>query len=96
MVGPGALTAGDFNPAVEPGPALNKARAGQSVPLKWSLAGNQGLAAMADGYPASQAINCDTHESGSDLEMLQQSVKMHQDQEGGNDETAYLSVDHNA
>ena len=57
-----------FYPPVEPEPSLNDAKAGQSVPLTFSLAGDQGLGVIAAGYPASQAVTCDTHQPTGDLE----------------------------
>ena len=34
-------------------------KAGQSVPVKFSLGGDRGLAIFASGYPASSAMACD-------------------------------------
>lgn len=59
---------GGFYPPVKPAPALNNARAGQTIPLKFSLAGDHGLAVIAVGYPASQEINCRTHQQVGELE----------------------------
>jgi len=59
-----------FYPPVEPAPALNPAKAGKAIPLKFSLAGDQGLAVIASGYPASQAISCDTLEPAGSLEAI--------------------------
>jgi hypothetical protein len=41
-------------------PALNNVNAGSSVPIKFSLSGFYGLNLFAQGYPASQAMNCIT------------------------------------
>lgn len=41
-------------------PTLNQAKAGSAIPVKFSLAGNQGLSIFMAGYPASQKINCDS------------------------------------
>lgn len=41
-------------------PGFNRAKAGQSIPMKFRLGGNQGLAVLASGYPASRPISCDT------------------------------------
>jgi hypothetical protein len=41
-------------------PTLNAAKAGSAIPTKFSLAGNQGMTIMADGYPKSQVISCDS------------------------------------
>ncbi|HEX8149554.1 MAG TPA: PxKF domain-containing protein [Pyrinomonadaceae bacterium] len=48
---------GFFSPVSNP-PALNEVKAGQGVPIKFSLGGNQGLNIFADGYPASQQVGC--------------------------------------
>jgi hypothetical protein len=39
-------------------PYLNIVAAGSTVPIKFSLGGNQGLSIFAAGSPSSQAINC--------------------------------------
>ncbi len=39
-------------------PALNSVKGGSSVPVKFSLGGNQGLDVFAAGYPRSQVIAC--------------------------------------
>src|SRR5919109_1657263 len=41
-------------------PTLNVVKAGSAVPTKFSLGGNQGMSIMADGYPKSQVIACDS------------------------------------
>jgi hypothetical protein len=38
--------------------ALNQANAGRSIPVKFNLAGNQGLGIMAAGSPYSQQVTC--------------------------------------
>jgi hypothetical protein len=49
---------GFFQP-VDNTPALNVVKAGSSVPVKFSLSGDQGLDIFFDGYPQSQQIACD-------------------------------------
>ena len=39
-------------------PTLNQVNAGRSVPVKFNLAGNQGLSIMAAGSPYSQQVTC--------------------------------------
>ena len=39
-------------------PTLNVVKAGSAVPVKFSLAGYQGLAIMMAGYPISTGISC--------------------------------------
>ncbi|HEX8282295.1 MAG TPA: PxKF domain-containing protein [Pyrinomonadaceae bacterium] len=48
---------GFFSPVSNP-PALNEVKAGQGIPIKFSLGGNQGLNIFAAGYPASQQVGC--------------------------------------
>ncbi len=51
--------AGFFNP-VDNLPAWNSAKAGSTVPVKFSLGGNKSLNIFAEGYPQSVQIVCDT------------------------------------
>jgi hypothetical protein len=51
---------GFFSPI---GDGTNHANAGSTVPVKFSLGGNFGLAILAAGYPASQRISCTTGEA---------------------------------
>ena len=51
---------GGFYPPLAAAPALNPAVNGRSIPLKFSLAGNQGLDVLAAGYPTSQQVDCAT------------------------------------
>ena len=56
-----------FYPPVAPAPAWNAAKAGSAVPLKFSLEGSEGLG-MAPGYPASQAVTCDSRTPAGTLQ----------------------------
>lgn len=58
---------GFFQP-VDNLPFLNVANAGSSIPVKFSLSGDQGLGILAAGYPASGPIPCDANEPGVDIE----------------------------
>ncbi len=49
-------------------PTLNVVNAGRSIPVKFSLSGNQGLNIFAADYPASQPITCDTGAALDDIE----------------------------
>jgi len=49
-----------FFPPIDNLPALNSAKAGSGVAVKFSLAGAYGLDVIADGYPRSQTIDCTT------------------------------------
>jgi hypothetical protein len=51
--------AGFFAPVNNP-PVFNQVNAGRTVPIKFSLGGNQGLAILAAGFPQSRRIQCDT------------------------------------
>jgi hypothetical protein len=48
-------------------PALNVVKAGQPVPLKFALGGNQGLNILASGSPTAQLIACDNGAAVNDL-----------------------------
>jgi hypothetical protein len=50
---------GFFDPVKNP-PVMNEMNAGRSVPIKFSLGGNQGLAIFAAGFPRSRQIQCST------------------------------------
>lgn len=62
--------AGFFQP-IENLPTFNLVKAGQGVPVKFSLDGDQGLNIFAAGYPTSQQIAC---EAGSPTETLAETV----------------------
>lgn len=49
-----------FFPPVDNMPTLNVVKAGSSVPVKFSLGGNQGLDIFQAGFPVSQRIDCQT------------------------------------
>jgi hypothetical protein len=49
---------GGFLPPILNPPAFNTIKAGSSVPIKFSLGGNQGLQIFAPSSPASHQINC--------------------------------------
>jgi hypothetical protein len=58
---------GFFQP-VDNLPALNRAKAGSAIPVKFSLGGNQGLDIFAAGYPSSKAIACGSTANADDIE----------------------------
>jgi len=62
---------GGYYPPVEPAPALNPAQAGRAVPLKFSLAGDQGLNVIELGSPASQPLDCTSFDPNGELEPAQ-------------------------
>src|SRR5215210_5316715 len=41
-------------------PTLNKTKPGKTIPIRFSLGGDEGLDIFADGYPKSEAIPCDS------------------------------------
>ena len=49
-------------------PTLNAVKAGQAVPVKFSLGGDQGLDVFADGFPKSSVIPCDSTEGIDGIE----------------------------
>jgi hypothetical protein len=55
---------GFFQP-VDNSPAVNKAKAGSAIPVKFSLGGDQGLDIFPTGYPLTKAGACDL--TGSDV-----------------------------
>jgi hypothetical protein len=61
---------GFLSPVNNP-PTVNTVKAGQAVPVKFSLGGNQGLSIFAAGYPKSQPMAC---LSGSALDEVETTV----------------------
>jgi uncharacterized repeat protein (TIGR01451 family) len=57
---------GFFSPVDNP-PVVNQVKAGQNVPLKFSLSGNKGLEILFPGFPSSQQVNCATNAPINDL-----------------------------
>lgn len=61
---------GFFQP-VDNAPVFNVAKAGNGVPVKFSLSGDQGLDIFLSGYPLSNQITCD---ASSGLDNIEQTV----------------------
>jgi CSLREA domain-containing protein len=59
--------AGFFQPIANL-PVVNEVNAGQSVPIKFSLSGYQGLNIFAAGYPISSPVACAAGEPGSTID----------------------------
>lgn len=59
--------AGFFQP-VDNLPTLNLVNAGQAIPVKFSLSGDQGLNIFEAGYPKSQLITCDSTDTVDGIE----------------------------
>jgi hypothetical protein len=49
---------GGFTGPIDP-EMVNEVKAGKTVPVKFSLNGDHGMAILAQGYPASQQVACD-------------------------------------
>lgn len=78
-----------FFPPVEPDPALNVAKAGSSVPLKFSLGGDEGLGVVEAGYPASGALDCATLDPDDDLQPAKAAGKSGLSYDTGSDQYTY-------
>jgi predicted extracellular nuclease len=57
---PRHYTFSGFSGLIHDAPGFNSANAGSSMPLKFSLGGDQGLDVFAGGYPRSHQIACDS------------------------------------
>lgn len=60
---------GFFSP-VDNLPTINRAKAGSSIPIKFSLDGDQGLNILAAGYPTSVQVTCDNNVPTDNIEEL--------------------------
>jgi hypothetical protein len=58
-----ALGFDGFHPPVANPPAVNRVKAGRTVPLNFTLDGDQGLDVIVTGYPTVTPIDCRTGES---------------------------------
>jgi YVTN family beta-propeller protein len=70
VIGEPYAFSGFFAP-VDNQPTLNSVSAGQSIPVKFSLGGNQGLAIFAAGSPGLQQITCNT---GAPVDAIEETV----------------------
>ncbi len=59
---------GGFFAPVDNPPVLNAVKAGQAVPVKFTLHGDQGLDVLASGYPKSQTIACGSDQQVDGIE----------------------------
>ena len=57
-----------FSSPVDNPPTVNKAKAGSSIPVKFSLGGNRGLGVLTTGYPKVDFYACDDVENIDDVE----------------------------
>jgi hypothetical protein len=67
-VQPPVYTIQGFLQPVDNPPAVNLLKAGQAVPVKFSLGDNFGLAILAPGYPQSQAVSCSAAATADQVE----------------------------
>jgi hypothetical protein len=59
---------GGFLTPVDPAPTVNVAKAGRSIPVKFSLGSNLGLNILAAGSPASVQVTCSLSSPADDVE----------------------------
>lgn len=59
--------AGPFSPVDAP-PVVNTVKAGRAIPVRFSLAGDQGLGVFVAGFPASVRVGCDGSASTDPIE----------------------------
>jgi hypothetical protein len=57
---PPTFTWGGFYAPINNLPTINKSEGGSTIPVKFSLGGNEGMNIFAAGYPASQQASCTT------------------------------------
>jgi YVTN family beta-propeller protein len=57
-----------FFPPIANLPTVNAVKAGGTVPVKFSLNGDQGLDIFADGFPVSQEVSCDSELPSTEVE----------------------------
>ena len=57
-----------FFPPISNPPVQNEVKAGQAIPVTFSLDGDQGLNIFATGYPKSQEVLCDTDDPINDVQ----------------------------
>ena len=81
---------GGFYPPVEPALALNQARDGSAIPLKFSLAGDQGLEILAVGSPASAPLDCATLNPGEDYQPAKSAGGSGLSYDAASDQYAYV------
>jgi len=62
---------GGFDSPIDNAPTVNAAKAGSTIPVKFTLGGDQGLGILADGSPTSSAFDCGT---SSDLDDIEETV----------------------
>ncbi len=71
-------------------PALNGVKAGSAVPLKFGLGGDQGLAVIEPGSPASGLLDCKTMDASNDLQATQAAGKAGLTYDPASDQYTYV------
>ncbi len=79
-----------FFPPVDNLPTLNTVKSGSSVPVKFSLGGNQGLNILATGYPKSQSVSCSSNGPNDAIEETDSSGSSGLSYEASTDQYKYV------
>ncbi len=69
---------------------INEVKAGQAIPIKFSLSGYQGMAIFAAGYPASSPVACAANEPGNTVEEISASGNSSLSYSVNSDEYSYV------
>jgi uncharacterized repeat protein (TIGR01451 family) len=80
---------GFFSPIDNP-PVVNQVNSGQSIPIKFSLGGNQGMNIFAAGSPSSVQINCNTNDPISDVQEIETPGSSGLTYEAGSNQYKYI------
>ena len=80
---------GFFQP-VDNLPTLNSVKAGQAIPVKVSLGGDQGLNIFAAGYPKSEPITCGSNVLVDGIEQTVTAGSSSLSYNAGNDQYTYV------
>jgi hypothetical protein len=78
----------DFFSPIRTGPEVNAAKAGRTVPVKFSLGGDRGLDVLAEGSPSSRAVPCSSAASVAVPDLTSEPSALHYD--ATSDQYAYL------
>jgi hypothetical protein len=79
-----------FYRPVDNAPVQNTAKAGAAIPIRFSLRGNQGLAILDSGYPASQVMQCDSALASDEIEETVSSGGSSLSYDAGSDQYTYV------
>jgi hypothetical protein len=81
---------GFFSPVDNPDVATNKAKAGSTIPVKFSLDGDQSLDIFEQGYPTSEPIACDPNDPLDAIEQTVGDDKSHLTYDATTDQYTYV------